>query len=121
MVAVSDRFAREGLTFDDVTLIPSRSSVLPSEVSTGTKVTPDIALAIPIMSAAMDTVTEARLAIAMAREGGLGILHRNLSIEDQAREVDTSVGCGAAIERIFGAGHGADYAAAVDAEDALGI
>src|SRR2546421_9070342 len=89
MLALSDRFAREGVTFDDVTLIPGRSAVLPSEVSTATKVTPDISLAIPIISAAMDTVTEARLAIAMAREGGLGILHRNLSIEDQAREVDT--------------------------------
>src|SRR4051812_47276808 len=88
-MAVSERFGREGLTFDDVTLIPGRSSVLPSEVSTATKITPDIALSIPIISAAMDTVTEARLAIAMAREGGIGILHRNLSIEDQAREVDT--------------------------------
>ncbi len=89
MLTMTDRFVREGLTFDDVTLIPGRSSVLPSEVSTATKLTPDISLSIPIVSAAMDTVTEARLAIAMAREGGIGIIHRNMSIEDQAREVDT--------------------------------
>jgi len=89
MAAVSDRFAREGLTFDDVTLVPGRSSVLPTEVSTATHLTPEIGLRIPIVSAAMDTVTEARLAIAMAREGGIGIIHRNFSIEEQAREVDT--------------------------------
>lgn len=83
------KFEREGLTFDDVALVPARSSVLPSEVSTATKLAADIALQIPIASAAMDTVTEARLAIALAREGGIGIIHRNLSIEAQAREVDT--------------------------------
>lgn len=83
------KFEREGLTFDDVALVPARSSVLPSEVSTGTKLTAAIGLQIPIASAAMDTVTEARLAIALAREGGIGIIHRNLSIEAQAREVDT--------------------------------
>lgn len=84
-----EKFGREGITFDDVVLVPARSSVLPSEVCTVTHLTRDIELQIPIISAAMDTVTEARLAIAMAREGGIGIIHRNLSIADQAREVDT--------------------------------
>ncbi|MCX6525858.1 MAG: IMP dehydrogenase, partial [Actinobacteria bacterium] len=77
-----------GLTFDDVCLLPAASDVIPSEVSTATQLTPKIRLAIPLMSAAMDTVTEARLAIAIAREGGLGVIHRNLSIEDQVIEVD---------------------------------
>src|SRR5262249_55450527 len=76
------------LTFDDVLLLPAASSVLPGEVSTVTRLTPDITLNVPLLSAAMDTVTEARLAIALAREGGLGVIHRNLSIEDQAGEVD---------------------------------
>ncbi|HZM37812.1 MAG TPA: IMP dehydrogenase [Acidimicrobiales bacterium] len=82
------RFAKEGLTFDDVLLVPAESSVLPSEVSTATRLTPRIELAIPIVSAAMDTVTEARLAIAIARAGGIGIVHRNLSVDDQVGEVD---------------------------------
>jgi IMP dehydrogenase len=82
------KFGKEGLTFDDVLLIPGESHVLPGDVSTVTKLTTDITLNIPILSAAMDTVTEARLAIALAREGGLGVIHRNLSIEDQAAEVD---------------------------------
>src|SRR6188508_1379030 len=82
------KFAQEGLTFDDVLLGPAESRVLPNDVSTTTRLTPRIELAIPIVSAAMDTVTEARLAIALAREGGLGVLHRNLSIEDQVAEVD---------------------------------
>ncbi len=77
-----------GLTFDDVCLLPAASDVIPSQVSTATQLTPKIRLAIPLMSAAMDTVTEARLAIAIAREGGLGVIHRNLSIEDQVIEVD---------------------------------
>ncbi|HEY3118179.1 MAG TPA: IMP dehydrogenase [Chloroflexota bacterium] len=89
MLSIEEKFGREGLTFDDVVLIPAHSSVLPSEVSTRTRLTQDISLHIPIISAAMDTVTEARMAIALAREGGIGILHRNLSIEAQAREVDT--------------------------------
>jgi IMP dehydrogenase len=84
----NEKFGRKGLTFDDVLLIPAASSVLPGEVSTATRLTPEITLNIPLLSAAMDTVTEARLAIALAREGGLGIIHRNLSIEDQAGEVD---------------------------------
>jgi IMP dehydrogenase len=82
------KFAKEGLTFDDVLLVPAESSVLPNDVSTTTRLTRSIELAIPIVSAAMDTVTEARLAIALAREGGIGIVHRNLSIEEQVAEVD---------------------------------
>ena len=82
------KFGKEGLTFDDVLLIPAESSVLPGDVSTRTRLTADITLNIPILSAAMDTVTEARLAIALAREGGIGVIHRNLSVEDQAAEVD---------------------------------
>ena len=83
-----DKFGSEGLTFDDVLLVPAESSILPDEVITHTRFTRNIDLAIPISSAAMDTVTEARLAIALAREGGIGVLHRNLSVEDQAAEVD---------------------------------
>src|SRR4051812_12699916 len=83
-----DKFAKEGLTFDDVLLVPAESGVLPDEVATATRLTRQIALEIPLVSAAMDTVTEARLAIALAREGGIGIVHRNLSIEDQVAEVD---------------------------------
>ena len=82
------KFGKEGLTFDDVLLVPAESAVLPNDVSTVTRLTPTIALQIPIVSAAMDTVTEARLAIALAREGGIGIVHRNLSIADQVAEVD---------------------------------
>lgn len=83
-----EKFAGEGLTFDDVLIIPAASSVLPHDVSTQTRLTRSITINIPIVSAAMDTVTEGRLAIALAREGGIGIIHRNLSIEDQAQEVD---------------------------------
>ncbi len=83
-----DRFGSLGLTFDDVCLVPGPSDVIPAEVDTSTQLTESIALAIPLMSAAMDTVTEARLAIAIARQGGLGVIHRNLSIEDQVTEVD---------------------------------
>jgi IMP dehydrogenase len=82
------KFAKEGLTFDDVLLVPAESSVLPNAVSTATRVTRTIVLEVPVVSAAMDTVTEARMAIALAREGGLGILQRNLSIEAQVAEVD---------------------------------
>ena len=81
-------FATLGLTFDDVLLLPGETDVIPSEVDTSTALTREIRLAIPLVSAAMDTVTEARMAIAMARQGGLGVLHRNLSIEDQAGQVD---------------------------------
>ncbi|HTO24409.1 MAG TPA: IMP dehydrogenase [Gaiellaceae bacterium] len=88
LLALEEKFAKEGLAFDDVLLLPAESEVLPNDVSTRTRLTREIELAIPIVSAAMDTVTEARLAIALAREGGIGILHRNLSIEDQVAEVD---------------------------------
>jgi IMP dehydrogenase len=87
-IELESRFAQEGLTFDDVLLVPAASDVLPKDVSTVTRLTREIELQIPIVSAAMDTVTEARLAIALAREGGIGILHRNLSIEAQVAEVD---------------------------------
>ena len=80
------KFGKEGLAFDDVLLLPAESAVLPHEVSTVTRVTRTIALEIPIVSAAMDTVTEARMAIALAREGGIGIVHRNLSISDWAQK-----------------------------------
>ncbi len=83
-----EKFGSEGLTFDDVLLIPSLSEVMPSEVETSTRLTRSISLNIPLMSAGMDTVTEARLAIAIAREGGIGVIHRNLSVADQAGEVD---------------------------------
>lgn len=81
-------FAALGLTFDDVLLQPNQSDIIPSQVSTGTQLTRRVRLNVPLASAAMDTVTESRMAIAMAREGGIGILHRNLSIEDQAQMVD---------------------------------
>jgi IMP dehydrogenase len=82
------KFGKEGLTFDDVLLLPAASDVLPSQVDTSTRITNRIQLNIPIVSAGMDTVTEARMAIAIAREGGIGVIHKNLSIEDQAGEVD---------------------------------
>ncbi len=82
------KFAKEGLTFDDVLLVPAESSVLPNSVSTATRLTRTVVLEVPVVSAAMDTVTEARMAIALAREGGLGILQRNLSIDAQVAEVD---------------------------------
>lgn len=83
-----DKFAKEGLTFDDVLLIPAKSEILPKDADTSTWLTKKIKLNIPLMSAGMDTVTEARLAIAIAREGGIGIIHKNMSIEAQAMEVD---------------------------------
>ncbi len=83
-----EKLVKEGLTFDDVLLVPDYSEVLPHEVDVSTYITKNIKLNIPIVSAAMDTVTEARLAIALAREGGMGIIHRNMPIKDQAREVE---------------------------------
>lgn len=83
-----DKFQKEGLSFDDVLVIPSKSEILPRDVSTKARLTNKISLNIPILSAGMDTVTEARLAIALAREGGIGIIHKNMSIEQQALEVD---------------------------------
>jgi IMP dehydrogenase len=88
LLELDRKFAKEGLTFDDVLLVPAESRVLPNDVSTRTRLTRSIELSIPLVSAAMDTVTEARLAIALAREGGIGIVHRNLSIEEQVAEVD---------------------------------
>ena len=84
----SDPFSLVGLTYDDVLLLPGQSDVLPSNVNTATKLSRNISINIPLISSAMDTVTEARMAIAMARQGGLGIIHRNLSIEDQTTQVD---------------------------------
>ncbi|MBD0328993.1 MAG: IMP dehydrogenase [Thermoleophilia bacterium] len=88
IVARERKFGAEGLTFDDVLLVPAESAVLPNDVDVRTRVTRSIELAVPIVSAAMDTVTEARLAIALARLGGLGVVHRNLSIEEQVAEVE---------------------------------
>ena len=81
------RIPKEALTFDDVLIRPAYSDVLPSDVDLITKLTTEIDLNIPLLSAAMDTVTESRLAIALAQEGGMGIIHKNLSIEEQAKEV----------------------------------
>lgn len=83
-----DKFAKEGLTFDDVLLVPAKSEVLPRDVSIKTKLSENIQLNIPLISAGMDTVTEAAMAISMARQGGLGIIHKNMSIEEQAEHVD---------------------------------
>jgi len=85
---MSDKFSKEGLTFDDVLLVPGRSEVLPREVDISTRLTRKIRLETPVMSAGMDTVTETRMAIAVAREGGIGIIHKNMTIEEQARMVD---------------------------------
>ena len=85
---MENKFAKEGLTFDDVLLVPQHSSVLPKDVELTTRLTQKIKLNIPLMSAGMDTVTEARTAIAIAREGGIGIIHKNMPIADQAAEVD---------------------------------
>ena len=83
-----EKFAPLGLTFDDVLLLPAHSTVLPSEADTTTRITRTIQLRIPLVSSAMDTVTESRMAIAMARQGGVGVLHRNMSVEEQAQQVD---------------------------------
>ena len=85
---MSSKIVKEGLTFDDVLLIPQASDVLPAQVDLKTKLTDKICLNLPLLSAAMDTVTESRMAIAMAREGGMGIIHKNMSIEEQALHVD---------------------------------
>ncbi|WP_221569286.1 IMP dehydrogenase [Alkalihalobacillus sp. TS-13] len=83
-----EKFAREGLTFDDVLLVPAKSTVLPRDVSVKTQLSENVNLNVPIISAGMDTVTESKMAIAMARQGGLGIIHKNMSIEEQAEHVD---------------------------------
>ena len=85
---IQEKFSKEGLTFDDVLLVPAKSDILPADISLKTKLTNRITLNIPLLSAAMDTVTEADMAIAMAREGGAGTIHKNMSIERQADEVD---------------------------------
>src|SRR6201995_4912409 len=82
------KIVHDGITFDDVLLIPNRSDFIPAEADTHTKLTRSIVLNIPLVSAPMDTVTEAALAIALAQEGGIGIIHKNLTIENQAREVE---------------------------------
>ena len=87
MSFTEERIALEGLTFDDVLLIPAYSEVLPREVDLSTRFSRNISLNIPIVSAAMDTVTEAPMAIALAREGGIGVIHKNMSIQAQAAEV----------------------------------
>jgi IMP dehydrogenase len=83
-----DKFATLGLTYDDVLLLPGESDLAPSDIDTTSRLTREISLRVPLVSAAMDTVTESRMAIAMARQGGIGVLHRNLSLEDQAMQVD---------------------------------
>ena len=85
---MQDKFAKEGLTFDDVLLVPQKSDVTPNEIELATRLTRTIQLNVPLMSAAMDTVTESAMAIAMAREGGIGIIHKNMTIQEQAAEVD---------------------------------
>ena len=87
-MAEENPFGFVGLTYDDVMLLPGHTDVIPSAANTASRVTKRISVASPVVSSAMDTVTEERMAIAMARQGGLGILHRNLSIEDQANAVD---------------------------------
>ncbi len=86
--AYTERFVGEGLTYDDVLLVPAESSVLPADIDLTTNLTKKISLRIPLISAAMDTVTEYRMAIALAREGGMGVIHKNMSIEAQAEQVD---------------------------------
>ncbi|HPU59248.1 MAG TPA: IMP dehydrogenase, partial [Candidatus Avimonas sp.] len=85
---IEEKFYKEGLTFDDVLLIPEKSDILPADIDVSTRLTNDIKLNIPLITAAMDTVTEARMAIAIAREGGIGVIHKNMSIEQQADQVD---------------------------------
>jgi IMP dehydrogenase len=85
---ISDRFIGVGLTYDDVLLVPAASDILPADINLETKLTKKLALNIPLISAAMDTVTEYRMAIAMAREGGIGVIHKNMSIDAQAEQVD---------------------------------
>ena len=88
MSFIADKIVMDGLTYDDVLLIPAYSEVLPKAVELTTKFSKNIELKIPFVTAAMDTVTEAKMAIAIAREGGIGVIHKNMSIEEQANEID---------------------------------
>ena len=103
-----EKFGTEGLAFDDVLLVPARSDIRPSEVSTRSFLTRELALDIPILSAAMDTVTEARMAIALGRLGGFGVLHRNLSLEDQAAQVRECKAAGVRVGAAVGVSGDAD-------------
>jgi IMP dehydrogenase len=87
MSFIADKIVMEGLTFDDLLLVPAYSQVLPRDVSLQTKFSKNIMLNIPMVSAAMDTVTETVMAIAIAREGGIGVIHKNMSIDEQAKQV----------------------------------
>src|SRR3984957_20584318 len=83
-----EKFGPPALTFDDVLLLPAHSDMMPSEADTTARLTPRLSLRIPLLSAAMDTVTEGRIAVAVAWDGGVGVLHRNMSVEEQAQQVD---------------------------------
>jgi IMP dehydrogenase len=107
-----DKFAKEGLTFDDVLLIPARSDVLPSQVSTRTRLTNELLLDLPILSAAMDTVTDGRLAIALGKLGGLGVVHRNFPLADQVDEVRRVKDAGVVVAAAVGVAGDADERAA---------
>ncbi len=103
-----EKFGTEGLAFDDVLLIPARSDVLPSQVSTRSFLTRELALDVPLLSAAMDTVTEARMAIALGRLGGMGVLHRNLTVEQQAAQVKECTSAGVRVGAAVGVSGDAD-------------
>ncbi|MBM4420510.1 MAG: IMP dehydrogenase [Chloroflexi bacterium] len=107
-----EKFGREGLTFDDVLLVPQRSDVLPTQVSTRTRLTRQVHLELPIVSAAMDTVTESRMAIALGKLGGLGVIHRNLPVEEQAAQVATVKAAGVQVAAAVGVMGDADERAA---------
>ena len=107
-----DKFAKEGLTFDDVLLIPARSDILPTQVSTETRLTNEIRLDIPILSAAMDTVTDADMAIALGRLGGLGVIHRNFTVDDQVAEVRRTKDADVLVAAAIGVSSDADERAA---------
>jgi IMP dehydrogenase len=107
-----EKFAKEGLTFDDVLLIPARSDILPTQVSTETRLTNDIRLDIPILSAAMDTVTDADMAIALGRLGGLGVIHRNFTIDDQVAEARRAKDADVLVAAAIGVSSDADERAA---------
>jgi IMP dehydrogenase len=114
LLALERKFAKEGLTFDDVLIVPAESGVLPADVSTRARLTRAISLEIPIVAAAMDTVTEARMAIALSREGGIGVIHRNLPVDAQAAEVIEAKGAGATVAAAVGTGpEGQERAAAL--------